>query len=145
MWTRCLLSYDPSVWKHLNTVKETNTFICLVLGSIVHLVVANRAVVQNKFYPNLLDWKKEEKALQMRSVLTDGGCGVAAACKRFLSDVHWCFWKGGKCSPDISSILVWSHQCSWALLLVPHAPHYYWTTLNWIVNSDIPSFISWDP
>lgn len=91
MWTRCLLSYDPSVWKHLNTVIETNTFICLVLGSIVHLVVANRAVVQNKFCPNLLDWKKEVKALQMRSLLTDAGCGVAAACKRFLSDVHWCF------------------------------------------------------
>lgn len=44
---RCLLSYDPSVWKHLNAVKEATTFFGIVLGSIVHLVVANHAVVQN--------------------------------------------------------------------------------------------------
>lgn len=105
-------------------LKKPTPFICLVLGSIVHLVVANHAVVQNKFCPNLLDWKKEVKALEVRSLLTDYGCGVAATCKRFLSKVHWCFWEGGKCSPNINSYTsLEPPESSWALLLVPHASH----------------------
>lgn len=50
MWIRCLLSYDPGVWKYLNTaVKPTPLYVSFFLGSVVCLVMSNHAVVQNKF------------------------------------------------------------------------------------------------